>query len=69
LESIAVFFERRDPHSLVSAQIRNVVRLGRLPREAYYRELLRDEAALAMLFRAAGMDGEGTSFDGGDSDG
>jgi hypothetical protein len=69
LESIAVFFERRDPHSLVSAQIRNVVRLGRLPREAYYRELLRDEAALAMLFRAAGMDGESTSVDGGDSDG
>lgn len=69
LESIAVFFERRDPHSLVGAQIRNVVRLGRLPREAYYRELLRDEAALAMLFRAAGMDGEGASVDGGESDG
>ncbi len=69
LESIAGFFERRDPHSLVGAQIRNVVRLGRLPREAYYRELLRDEAALAMLFRAAGMDGEGASVDGGESDG
>jgi type VI secretion system protein ImpA len=69
LESIAVFFERRDPHSLVGAQIRNVVRLGRLPREAYYRELLRDEAALAMLFRAAGMDGEGTGVGGGESDG
>lgn len=59
LESIADFFERHDPHSLIGAQIRNVVRLGRLPREAYYRELLRDEVALALLFRAAGMDGEG----------
>ena len=59
LESIADFFERHDPHSLIGAQIRNVVRLGRLPREAYYRELLRDESALALLFRAAGMDGDG----------
>ena len=59
LESIADFFERHDPHSLIGAQIRSVVRLGRLPREAYYRELLRDEAALSLLFRAAGMDDSG----------
>lgn len=57
LEAIAVFFERNDPHSLTAAQIRNVVRLGRLPRSEYYRELLRDDAALALLFRASGMDG------------
>lgn len=69
LQAIAEFFEKRDPHSLVGAQIRNVVRLGRLPREAYYRELLRDEAALAMLFRAAGMDDEGMSAGGGEGDG
>jgi type VI secretion system protein ImpA len=67
LESIADYFERHDPHSLIGAQIRNVVRLGRLPREAYYRELLRDEAALSLLFRAAGMDGDGTGY-GGSSD-
>ena len=65
LESIADFFERHDPHSLIGAQIRNVVRLGRLPREAYYRELLRDESALALLFRAAGMDGDGSDASGG----
>ena len=65
LESIADFFERHDPHSLIGAQIRNVVRLGRLPREAYYRELLRDEAALSLLFRAAGMDGDGGDASGG----
>jgi type VI secretion system protein ImpA len=69
LESIADFFERHDPHSLVGAQIRNVVRLGRLPREAYYRELLRDEAALSLLFRAAGMDGDGAGYGGADSSG
>jgi type VI secretion system protein ImpA len=64
LESIADYFERHDPHSLIGAQIRNVVRLGRLPREAYYRELLRDEAALSLLFRAAGMDGDGAGYGG-----
>jgi type VI secretion system protein ImpA len=68
LVTIADFFERRDPHSLIGAQIRNVVRLGRLPREAYFRELLRDEVALATLLRAAGMDGEGASVGGGESD-
>jgi hypothetical protein len=66
LEAIADFFDRHDPHSLTAAQIRNVVRLGRLPREAFYRELLRDEAALALLFRAAGMDGDGLASGGGD---
>jgi len=40
--------------------------LGRLPREAFYRELLRDDAALALLFRAAGMDGDGLASGGGD---
>jgi type VI secretion system protein ImpA len=64
LESIADYFEQHDPHSLIGAQIRNVVRLGRLPREAYYRELLRDEAALSLLFRAAGMDGDGAGYGG-----
>ena len=64
LESIADFFERHDPHSLIGAQIRNVVRLGRLPREAYDRELLRDESALSLLFRAAGMDGDGGGVSG-----
>jgi len=65
LESIADYFERHDPHSLIGAQIRNVVRLGRLPREAYYRELLRDESALALLFRAAGMDDDSGGASGG----
>jgi type VI secretion system protein ImpA len=65
LEVIAGFFERHDPHSLVAAQIRNIVRLGKLPRDEYYRQLLRDEAALSLLFRAAGLDGDGTPDYGG----
>ncbi len=56
LERIADYFEKHDPHSLVAAQIRNIVRLGRLPRGDYYKQLLRDESALSLLFRAAGMD-------------
>lgn len=56
LEVIADFFERHDPHSLVAAQIRNIVRLGKLSRDEYYRQLLRDDTALALLFRAAGLD-------------
>ena len=56
LERIADYFETHDPHSLVAAQIRNIVKLGRLPRGEYYKQLLRDETALGLLFRAAGMD-------------
>lgn len=65
LSAIADFFERHDPHSLVAAQIRSIVRLGRLPREEYYRQLLRDETALALLFRVTGLDDEAGSFAGG----
>lgn len=68
LAAIADFFERHDPHSLVAAQIRSIVRLGRLPREEYYRQLLRDDAALALLFRVTGLDETaGSSGDSGDS--
>ena len=56
LEKIADYFETHDPHSLVAAQIRNIVKLGRLSRGEYYKQLLRDETALGLLFRAAGMD-------------
>ena len=56
LEQIAVFFETHDPHSLLAAQIRNVVRLGRLPRAAYYQELLSDSSAAATLFKFVGIE-------------
>ena len=56
LETIAVFFERHDPHSLLATQIRNVVRLGRLPLADYYKELISDGAALQTLFKFVGID-------------
>ena len=56
LEKIAGFFENHDTHSLIAAHIRSVVRLGRLSREDYYRQLLKDESALSILFNAVGID-------------
>lgn len=58
LEKIADYFENHDPHSLVAAQLRNVIRLGRLSRSEYYKQLLRDESAREMLFLAAGMENQ-----------
>jgi type VI secretion system protein ImpA len=55
LEQIALFFESHDPHSLLAAQIRNVVRLGRLPRADYYKEILADTSATATLFKFVGI--------------
>ena len=56
LETIAAYFERHDPHSLLATQIRNVVRLGRLPLADYYKELISDGAALQTLFKFVGID-------------
>jgi type VI secretion system protein ImpA len=66
LEEAAVFFERLDPHSLLAAQVRNVVRMARLPREMYYQELVEDSAALRSIGRLTGLafDGGGTGRDG-----
>lgn len=55
LEQIAGFFEKHDPHSLLAAQIRNIVRLGRLPRAAYYEELIADGSAIEALFKFVGI--------------
>jgi type VI secretion system protein ImpA len=56
LDKIAGFFEKNDPHSLIAAHIRTIVRLGRLPRDEYYRALLKDEGALSTLFNAVGIE-------------
>lgn len=58
LERAADFFERSDPHSLVAAQVRNVVRMARLSREDYYREMIRESEGLKSLARMIG-----TSFE------
>jgi type VI secretion system protein ImpA len=56
LEKIAAYFERHDPHSLLAAQIHNVVRLGRLPLADYYKELIADGSALQTLFKFVGIE-------------
>ena len=56
LEKIAAYFERHDPHSLLATQIRNVVRLGRLPLPDYYKELISDGSALQTLFKFVGIE-------------
>ena len=48
-------FERSDPHSLVGAHIRHSVRLARMSREQFYRELLQEDATLRMLGRFVGL--------------
>ncbi len=55
LDQIAGFFERNDPHSLIAFQLRNVVRLGRMPPAEYYREVIPDGAALQALFKFVGI--------------
>jgi type VI secretion system protein ImpA len=56
LDSVAKFFESQDPHSLLAAQVRHVVRMGRMKQADYLRELIRDKPALEQLSRYAGID-------------
>jgi len=55
LDQIAGFFERNDPHSLIAFQLRNIVRLGRMPPADYYREVIPDAAALQAMFKFVGI--------------
>lgn len=55
LETAADFFSSQDPHSLLAVQIRNVVRMARLPVKQYYQELILDDAGLKNLGRIAGI--------------
>ena len=56
IEKIATFFEANDPHSLIAAHLRTVVRLGRMSREEYYKKLLKDSSAVDTLFNAVGIE-------------
>jgi type VI secretion system protein ImpA len=59
LDSAADYFEHHDPHSLIAAQIRNVVRMARLPRTEYFQELIVEEPGLQSLARLTGLKFEG----------
>lgn len=55
LDSAADYFEHHDPHSLIASQIRNVVRMARLPRAEYFRELIVEETGLQLVARLTGL--------------
>lgn len=55
LDSAADYFEHHDPHSLIAAQIRNVVRMARLPRAEYFKELIVEETGLHLVARLTGL--------------
>lgn len=56
LEKVAEFFERQDPHSLLGAQVRKIVRLANMKPADYYSELLDDENARKALFKLVGIE-------------
>ncbi|MDZ4784145.1 MAG: type VI secretion system protein TssA [Planctomycetia bacterium] len=56
LVKVAEFFERQDPHSLLGAQVRKVVKLANMSPAEYYSELLEDHNARLQLFKLVGID-------------
>jgi type VI secretion system protein ImpA len=52
---VADFFERNEPQSLLPAQIRRVVRWGRLTPQELFAELLDDGGALEQMFKLVGI--------------
>ncbi len=55
LTLIAEFFERTEPLSLLSEQIRKVVRLGRMNPQEYFSELIEDENIRRQMFKLVGL--------------
>lgn len=55
LNNVADFFESKDPHCLLAAQVRKVVRLGRMSPAEYFSELIQDENARNELFKLVGI--------------
>jgi type VI secretion system protein ImpA len=55
LSRIADFFARTEPLSLLAEQIRQIVHRGRLPADAYYKDLIDDENSLKQFFRLVGI--------------
>lgn len=55
LTLIADFFERTEPLSLLSEQIRKVVRLGRMNPQQYFSELIEDENIRRQMFKLVGL--------------
>jgi type VI secretion system protein ImpA len=55
LESIALFFERTEPQSLVPAQLRKAIRWGRMSPAQLYSELIEDSSVREQIFKVVGI--------------
>jgi type VI secretion system protein ImpA len=55
LLSVADFFERSEPQSLLPAQIRRVVRWGRMSPQELFAEVVEDSSALEHMFKLVGI--------------
>jgi type VI secretion system protein ImpA len=55
LESVSAYFRSLDPLNLLSPYIDYLVRLGRMPPDKFYGELIEDTSALAALFKKVGI--------------
>jgi type VI secretion system protein ImpA len=64
LESIAAFFERTEPQSLIPAQLRKVIRWGRMSPSQLYSELIEDSSVREQVFKIVGIERKEESSDG-----
>jgi type VI secretion system protein ImpA len=55
LNTVADFFDRTEPLSLLGDQIRKIVRLGRMSPAEYYTELIEDATVREQLFKMVGI--------------
>ncbi len=55
LEVIAKFFEGTEPHSLLPAQLRRVIRQGHLAPQALFEEVIEDVGARERMFKLVGI--------------
>lgn len=55
LDKIASFFELNEPQSLIPAQLRKVIRWGKLSPEEFYKELIEDSDLRSKIFKLVGI--------------
>lgn len=55
LEKIAAFFALNEPQSLIPAQLRKVIRWGKLSPEEFYKELIEDSDIRSKIFKLVGI--------------
>ena len=56
LNKVATFFERTEPQSLIPAQLRKVVRLGKLSPADFFSEILDNSDVRDQLFKIYGLE-------------